>query len=66
VSTTHPTADPDVHLLEGDAANACLARSHTALEWPVTPGRYVILVDSWTNGSGTAFEGSYTLSVSLE
>ena len=66
VSTTHPTADPDVHLLEGDAANACLARNHTALEWPVTPGRYVIIVDSWTNSSGTALEGTYTLTVSVE
>ena len=67
VTVTTPdesTVDPDIHLLTGDDANACLSRAHRELTWDTIPGRYVIVVDSWTNASGVSLEGAYTLNVS--
>ena len=56
--------DIDVHLLDGDDANACLARAHETLTYAITPGRYLIVLDSFVDG-GTVLSGSYTLNVSL-
>lgn len=56
--------DIDVHLLDGDDANACLARGHTSFEYAITPGRYLIIADSFAEG-GTKYAGSYALHVSL-
>ncbi len=55
--------DPDIHLLWGDDANACLARGHRSLEAAVTPGRYLVVVDTWVNEAGQALSGEYALRV---
>ncbi|MBU1220821.1 hypothetical protein KKF34_08655 [Myxococcota bacterium] len=66
VSVTCPDgADIDVHLLVMDDRNACLTRGHTDFTFDVAPGRYLIVADSWTNSSGTALSGNYTLNVSF-
>lgn len=65
VETTSTTADPDIHLLHADDANACLARGHEAFSWVVDPGRYVLVVDSWVDGGGTELSGPYTLTVEM-
>ncbi len=57
--------DVDVHLLDGDDANACLARGHESLTYDITPGRYLIVVDSFVDG-GSVLSGSYDLTVSWE
>jgi hypothetical protein len=57
--------DVDVHLLDGDDKNACLARDDKTLTWQVTPGRYFIIVDTYTNG-GVSLAGAYTLHVQLQ
>ncbi|MBI5501867.1 MAG: hypothetical protein HY907_16610 [Deltaproteobacteria bacterium] len=55
--------DPDVHLLEGADPNACLARAHISFDYPLTPGRYFIVVDTFVDG--TPLSGPYTLHVDL-
>ena len=62
VGATDPV-DPDVHLLEGADANACLARAHVSLDYPLTPGRYFIVVDTFVDG--VPLTGPYTLHVEL-
>lgn len=57
--------DIDVYLLEGVDANACVARDHTSFEYAITPGRYVIVADTYAE-AGSDFAGEYTLSVTLE
>jgi len=57
--------DVDVHLLDADDKNACLARDDTSLSWPVTPGRYFIIVDTYAN-AGVKLAGAYTLKVQLQ
>jgi len=58
--------DPDIHLLEGDDMDACRARAHTVLDEEVWPGRYLIIVDTWVDGSGNVLKGPYTLNVNFE
>jgi hypothetical protein len=57
-------ADVDVHLLDGDDELACLARDDVELVYDITPGRYLIVVDTYFDGS--AWAGEYELSVTLE
>ncbi|MBM4370181.1 MAG: hypothetical protein FJ098_00905 [Deltaproteobacteria bacterium] len=57
--------DVDVHLLEGDDPLACLARDDAALAWDITPGRYLVVVDTWY-GQGKAHPGPFTLDVWLD
>ena len=58
--------DPDIHLLSGDDANACLSRGHRTLSQEVHPGLYWIIVDTWTNETGDELTGPYRLEVTLE
>jgi hypothetical protein len=55
--------DPDIQVLSGDDADACLARAHRELTLNTNIGRYVIVVDSWTGSDGVPLEGEYTLEV---
>ncbi|MEE2786580.1 MAG: hypothetical protein VX589_04510, partial [Myxococcota bacterium] len=55
--------DPDLHLLTGDDGQACLTRDDQQITQRVTPGRYVIIVDTWTNNIGVSLPGAYTLSM---
>ncbi len=64
VDCEDPVVDVDVHLLDGDDANACLARDHWAFTYDITPGRYFIVVDTYVDG-GAPLAGPYTLSVDL-
>ena len=57
--------DVDIHLLEGADADACRARAHTSLEHDLSPGRYLLVVDTWVD-DGEEFAGDFTLRVSLE
>ena len=64
VDCTAPV-DIDVYLLDGDDAKACLGRADQALTYDITPGRYLIVADTYVN-NGAAVAGSYNLSVSLQ
>jgi hypothetical protein len=55
--------DPDLHLLDGSDSQACRGRAHEALELSLPPGRYVLVVDSYVNGSGEELAGAYELLV---
>ena len=57
--------DIDIHLLEGDDPDACLARDHTDFDYEITPGRYLIVADTWVDEGGTAQSGAFTLRVEL-
>ncbi len=57
--------DIDIHLLEGDDPDACLARGHTDFSYAITPGRYLIVADSWVDSGGTELAGEFTLRVDL-
>jgi len=57
-------ADVDVHLLDGDDELACLGRDDAELVYDITPGRYLIVVDTYFDGSALA--GEYELTVTLE
>ena len=58
--------DPDVHLLWGDDSNACLARGHRAFSQWVSPGRYMVVVDTWVNENGDVLTGSYDLNITFD
>lgn len=63
-SVTDPAGvDVDVHLLNGMDENNCIVRGDRTLKYNVGPGNYYIVVDSWVNKDGVAFDGSYTLKV---
>lgn len=57
--------DIDVHLLEGDDHRSCRARDHIGFELAITPGRYLIVADTWVDGGGVTRAGPYTLHVEL-
>ncbi len=57
--------DIDIHLLEGDDPDACLQRHHTDFEYDITPGRYLIVADTWVDDGGDELSGQFTLSVDL-
>jgi hypothetical protein len=57
------TVDPDIHLLTGNDSDACLARGHRHIDQRVTPGRYLVVVDTWVNADGAALSGAYRLNV---
>lgn len=62
--TSDSGADVDVYLLDGDDPDACLDRDDTDLTWDVSPGRYLVVADTYVSG-GTELVGGYTLDVSL-
>ena len=57
--------DLDVHLLEGDDPLACLTRDDVELTWDITPGRYLVVVDTWFS-DGKAHPGPFVLDAWLE
>jgi len=64
VECTDPV-DVDVYLLDGDDARACLARADKTLTYDITPGRYLIVADTYVAG-GTVRAGAYNLRVQLQ
>ena len=62
-SSDDDLVDPDLHLLQGDDAYACLERGHREMTKELVPGRYVIIVDTWVNNEGIALAGEYSLSL---
>jgi spore germination protein YaaH len=54
--------DPDLHLLSAPDQDACLARAHTELEAALTPGRYLLVVDTYVD-MPVELEGPYELDV---
>ena len=65
VETDDAEADPDIHLLSGDDANACLTRAHEGFEFDASPGRYLLVVDSWVDDAGQVRDGHYRLQVNF-
>ncbi len=57
--------DIDVHLLEGDDENGCLARGHESLTYDITPGRYLIVADTFADGSDE-YSGEFSLSAWID
>ncbi len=69
LSVTVDCAEPvdiDVHLLDGDDPQACLARGHTTFDYNITPGRYLIVADTFVGTSGEDLSGPYTLTMDLD
>ena len=54
--------DVDVHLLDADDPDACLARDHISFTHTIGPGRYFVVVDTWVDGT-TELTGPYTLTI---
>lgn len=63
VETSDPAIDPDLHLLEGDDAQACRARGHEVVEALLPAGRYVLIVDTYISAQGVELAGRYDLLV---
>lgn len=63
VETASSSIDPDLHLLDGDDAQACRARGHLMIEERVPAGRYVLIVDTYVSGEGAELSGPYELLV---
>lgn len=61
----YATVDPDLHLLSGPDQDACLERAHLDLTATLTPGDYLLTVDTWVDGDGVELEGPYTLDVTF-
>ena len=61
--TADEGVDPDLHLLDGDDAYACRDRAHQLIETDLPEGRYVVIVDTWVDASGTALAGEYQLRI---
>lgn len=57
--------DVDIHLLTGDDANACKVRSDKSFVTMITPGRYLLVVDTFVEG-GKELSGPFRVSGSLE
>lgn len=55
-------ADIDIYLLDGDDPDACLTRGHIDFEYSLTPGRYFIVADSWSDNE-KVYEGKYELTL---
>jgi hypothetical protein len=64
VECEDPVVDVDVHLLDGDDPAACLARAHMSFTYDITPGRYLIVVDTYVEGT-VPLSGPYTLTVDM-
>lgn len=56
--------DPDLHLLGGPTEDACLARAHTDLGATLSPGRYLLTVDTYVE-IPLELEGPYALDVTF-
>jgi len=55
--------DVDVHILETLDADDCVDRGHWNAGALMPAGTYYVVVDSWVDGSGTAYDGDYTLGI---
>jgi hypothetical protein len=55
--------DPDIHVLDGYDQEACRDRAHISLSHSLPPGRYLLVVDTWVDGSGDVLAGPYQLDV---
>ena len=65
VDCDDPVVDVDVHILDADDPNSCVARGHWTASADVGPGRWFVIVDTWADASGP-LSGPYSLSISLE
>ncbi|MGE3669878.1 MAG: hypothetical protein AB7K71_09475 [Polyangiaceae bacterium] len=57
--------DVDVHLLDAPNGNGCLERDDVSFNYDISAGSYYVVVDTWTDSSGTEFPGGYTLDVTF-
>jgi hypothetical protein len=64
VDCDDPFVDIDIHLLDGDDPDACLARGHWELDYEITEGRYFIVADTYVE-DGVVLDGAYTVTVEL-
>ncbi|MBI2373612.1 MAG: hypothetical protein HYV07_06400 [Deltaproteobacteria bacterium] len=61
------SVDVDLHLLEDGRTDGtgCIARDNVELREFLESGSYLLVVDTWVNGSGTTLGGAFTLDVEL-
>ncbi len=64
VDCDDPVVDVDIHLLDGDDPDACLARGHWDFDYDITEGRYFIVADTYVE-DGEVLAGEYTVTVEL-
>jgi hypothetical protein len=57
-----PNPDIDIHLLSGDAPDACIVRGNTTASSWLGPGRYVIIADTYVD-NGNVRSGPFRLDV---
>jgi hypothetical protein len=57
--------DVDVHVLDALDPDACVDRGHWAAGALMMPGTYYVVVDSWVDGSGVAYDGDYTVGINV-
>ena len=55
--------DIDLHLLTEPSPDACVIRDNVAWSFPVTPGTYLLVADTWQPSGGDPLAGPYTLAV---
>lgn len=55
--------DIDVHVLADTDPSSCVNRDNVATSWVVEPGTWIVVADTWVDGSGVAMSGDYTLTV---
>lgn len=65
VDCEDPVVDVDVHLLEAADPVTAVSRGHWEATWGVGPGRWFVVVDTWSDGT-TEFAGPYDLSIVLD
>ena len=53
--------DVDLHLLTGADPDACVIRDNVAWSFPVTPGTWFVVADTWADSTGQPYPGPYTL-----
>jgi hypothetical protein len=65
VTVADDRVDPDIYLLEGDDQMACRARDHESVSEVLPAGRYVLIIDTWTDANGNELAGEYDLNITF-
>lgn len=63
--TDDAATDVDVHILDGNDPDACIERGDTVAEAYITPGRHLVVVDSYVDG-GTVLAGEFELRIDFQ
>ncbi len=58
--------DVDLHLLNGTYPDACVIRDNLGWSFPVTPGTWYVVVDTWSSEAGPPLAGPYKMVLTFE